>query len=134
MSSVVILGVFVADTTYRAARQPRMGETILGSNFALGPGGKGSNQAVAAGKGESKGITPYGIDYSPIDGMIWYSKLNGNRIGGDGDGTLPGPVTLKLMRAFIDLAGMDFVAQALEMLSANEAADSLAEWRVRLAD
>jgi hypothetical protein len=22
-----------------------------------------------------------GVDYSPIDGMIWYSKLNGNRIG-----------------------------------------------------
>ncbi len=45
---IVILGVFVADTTYRAARQPRMGETILGDGFALGPGGKGSNQAVAA--------------------------------------------------------------------------------------
>lgn len=45
---VVVLGVFVADTAYRAARQPRMGETILGSGFALGPGGKGSNQAVAA--------------------------------------------------------------------------------------
>ncbi|MEE8172744.1 MAG: ribokinase [Alphaproteobacteria bacterium] len=48
MSAVVILGVFVADTTYRAQRQPRMGETILGTGFALGPGGKGSNQAVAA--------------------------------------------------------------------------------------
>ncbi|MCT9000200.1 ribokinase [Chelativorans intermedius] len=45
---VVILGVFVADTAYRAARQPRMGETLLGSAFKLGPGGKGSNQAVAA--------------------------------------------------------------------------------------
>jgi ribokinase len=44
---VVILGVFVADTAYRAARMPRMGETILGQSFALGPGGKGSNQAVA---------------------------------------------------------------------------------------
>ena len=40
-----------------------------------------ANQAVAAGKGESRGITPYGIDYSPVDGMIWFSKLNGNRIG-----------------------------------------------------
>lgn len=40
-----------------------------------------SDQAVAAGKGESRGITPYGLDYSPVDGMIWYSKLNGNRIG-----------------------------------------------------
>ena len=46
--SVAILGVFVADAAYRAKRQPNMGETILGSSFALGPGGKGSNQAVAA--------------------------------------------------------------------------------------
>jgi len=46
--NIVILGVFVADTTYRADRAPRMGETILGNSFALGPGGKGSNQAVAA--------------------------------------------------------------------------------------
>lgn len=47
MGRVVILGVFVADTAYRAARQPRMGETLMGTSFALGPGGKGSNQAVA---------------------------------------------------------------------------------------
>jgi ribokinase len=47
---VTILGVFVADTAYRAERQPRMGETILGNSFVLGPGGKGSNQAVAAAK------------------------------------------------------------------------------------
>ena len=46
--SVAILGVFVADAAYRATRQPNMGETILGESFALGPGGKGSNQAVAA--------------------------------------------------------------------------------------
>ncbi len=39
------------------------------------------SQAVGAGKGESRGITPYGIDFSPVDGTIWYSKLNGNRIG-----------------------------------------------------
>jgi ribokinase len=47
---VVILGVFVADTAYRAARPLRIGETILGSGFKLGPGGKGSNQSVAAAK------------------------------------------------------------------------------------
>jgi ribokinase len=47
---IVILGVFVADTAYHAKRQPRMGETLLGSRFTLGPGGKGSNQAVACGK------------------------------------------------------------------------------------
>ncbi|MEM9197259.1 MAG: ribokinase [Pseudomonadota bacterium] len=50
MGGIVILGVFVADTAYRATRQPVMGETILGESFALGPGGKGSNQAVACGR------------------------------------------------------------------------------------
>lgn len=48
MGQVVVLGVFVADTAYRADRMPRMGETVMGHSFALGPGGKGSNQAVAA--------------------------------------------------------------------------------------
>jgi len=46
--AIVILGIFVADLAFRAARLPVMGETILSSGFVLGPGGKGSNQAVAA--------------------------------------------------------------------------------------
>lgn len=61
---IVILGVFVADTTYRADRAPRMGETIMGNSFALGPGGKGSNQAVAAAKagGEVHFVSKLGRD------------------------------------------------------------------------
>jgi len=39
-----------------------------------------ADQAVGGGRGESSGRTPYGIDIAP-DGMIWYAKLNGNRIG-----------------------------------------------------
>jgi ribokinase len=46
--SVVILGIYVTDLTFRAARMPLLGETIAGTAFAMGPGGKGSNQAVAA--------------------------------------------------------------------------------------
>jgi len=45
---VAILGIFVADLAFRAARLPAIGETIAGSGFKVGPGGKGSNQAVAA--------------------------------------------------------------------------------------
>lgn len=61
---IVILGVFVADTAYRADRAPKMGETILGNSFKLGPGGKGSNQSVAAAKagGEVHFITRLGRD------------------------------------------------------------------------
>jgi len=47
-NGVAILGIFAADLTFRASRMPGIGETIAGSGFKLGPGGKGSNQAVAA--------------------------------------------------------------------------------------
>jgi ribokinase len=61
---IVILGVFVADASFRADRPPRMGETLLGREFRLGPGGKGSNQAVAAARagGEVHFITRLGCD------------------------------------------------------------------------
>jgi ribokinase len=45
---VAILGIFVADLAFRAGRLPGIGETIAGSGFKVGPGGKGANQAVAA--------------------------------------------------------------------------------------
>ena len=45
---VAILGIFVADLAFRAGRMPAIGETIVGSGFKMGPGGKGSNQSVAA--------------------------------------------------------------------------------------
>jgi ribokinase len=45
---VCVLGAFVADLTCRTERMPKWGETILGEAFKMGPGGKGSNQAVAA--------------------------------------------------------------------------------------
>jgi len=47
---VFILGSFVADVAFRMSRLPAWGETLMGDTFVLGPGGKGSNQAVAAAK------------------------------------------------------------------------------------
>lgn len=47
-TGIIILGIFVADLAFRAARLPRMGETLASRRFAIGAGGKGSNQAVAA--------------------------------------------------------------------------------------
>lgn len=74
MKPVVILGIFVADTAYRAERQPKIGETILGNSFALGPGGKGSNQAVAAAMagGKVHFITRLGRDdFAQIAQATW---------------------------------------------------------------
>jgi ribokinase len=75
---IVILGIFVADTAYRAERMPKMGETILGRTFALGPGGKGSNQSVAAAMarsasgGQTHFITRLGKDdFAAIARSTW---------------------------------------------------------------
>jgi ribokinase len=64
LASVVILGIFVADTAYLAPRLPVMGETILGEDFRIGPGGKGSNQSIAAARagGDVALITRVGRD------------------------------------------------------------------------
>ncbi|MSU22633.1 MAG: ribokinase [Opitutus sp.] len=45
--AVVVVGSFVQDLTWRCAEFPATGETVVGT-FVTGPGGKGSNQAVAA--------------------------------------------------------------------------------------
>lgn len=73
-NDVVILGIFVADLAFYAARMPVIGETIAGSDFIAGPGGKGSNQAVAAARaGASAGfITRLGDDdFAAMGRKIW---------------------------------------------------------------
>lgn len=39
-----------------------------------------ADQVQGGGRGESRGVTPYGIDIAP-DGKVWYTKLNGQRVG-----------------------------------------------------
>jgi ribokinase len=47
-AKIVIVGSFNMDLTAYAERMPKPGETLPGRKFVTGPGGKGSNQAVAA--------------------------------------------------------------------------------------
>jgi ribokinase len=46
-ANITVVGSFAVGMTLRTERMPHFGETLLGSDFDLGPGGKGSNQAVA---------------------------------------------------------------------------------------
>jgi ribokinase len=48
MVNIVVVGSFNMDLVVRMPAIPRPGETLLGGVFATYPGGKGSNQAVAA--------------------------------------------------------------------------------------
>lgn len=58
------MGIFAMDLAFPVTRLPTWGETVPGSGFVLGPGGKGSNQAVAAARlgGEVQFLTKVGAD------------------------------------------------------------------------
>jgi ribokinase len=75
-SGVCILGIYVSDMAFTAARQPIMGETLIGSRFALGPGGKGSNQTIAAARagGKVTFITNLGQDLFGDTAMAMYAR------------------------------------------------------------
>ena len=62
--SICVLGIFVADLCFFADNIPTKGQTILGNKHIIGPGGKGSNQAIAAARigGEVSFISKVGKD------------------------------------------------------------------------
>ena len=62
--SICVFGIFVADICFFADSIPVAGQTILGDKYLIGPGGKGSNQAIAAARagGEVSFISKVGKD------------------------------------------------------------------------
>ncbi len=67
--SICVLGIFVADLCFFSDSIPIKGQTILGKKHIIGPGGKGSNQAIAAARsgGNVSFITKLGKDnYSDL--------------------------------------------------------------------
>lgn len=80
-------------------------------------------------------FTPYDLytaDEAFISGtsgsIVPVGRFNGARLGNG----IPGPMTLRLMQGWIDMVGVDFVAQAIRHLGDNEAKDLLAAWQARL--
>ena len=80
MKTISVLGVFVADLCFIANAIPEKGQTILGSQHIVGPGGKGSNQAIAAAKlnGEVNFITKIGKDKNGEMALTIYNELGMN--------------------------------------------------------
>jgi ribokinase len=74
---IVIVGSYNTSETIRVSRLPRPGETIMGSGYSKGPGGKGSNQAVAARRldGEARFIGCVGKDKNGDEAFsLWESE------------------------------------------------------------
>ena len=87
---VTVFGSFVVDLMGRTPHLPAAGETVKGTVFKMGPGGKGFNQGVAAHKAgadvtmvtklgrdavehagiQLSGIQPYGIRLFRVVGGI----------------------------------------------------------------
>ena len=84
MDAICVFGVFVADLCFFAEKIPVKGQTVLGKNHIVGPGGKGSNQAIAAArlKGDVHFITKIGQDTHANMALKLYkeAQLNINSI------------------------------------------------------
>ena len=77
---ICILGIFVADLAFFAEKIPAEGETVIGNKYVIGPGGKGSNQAVAAAKA---GVKTYFISKIGDDQFGAMAKTIYNQSGVD---------------------------------------------------
>ena len=80
MNSICVFGVFVADLCFFADKIPIKGETVLGKNHIVGPGGKGSNQAIAAARlgGNVNFITKIGDDQNAKMALKLYKEAGIN--------------------------------------------------------
>jgi ribokinase len=105
-SSIVVIGNANIDLTTYVPRAPEAGETVLGTHFSTGMGGKGANQAVAAARAGSdvaliarvgqdsfgemmtRALTAEGLDLTQLTEVegpsgvatIWVDSLGENRI------------------------------------------------------
>ena len=80
MKAISVFGVFVADLCFISNTIPEKGQTVLGSQHIIGPGGKGSNQAIAAAKldGSVHFITKIGKDKNGEMALTIYNELGMN--------------------------------------------------------
>ena len=77
---VTVVGSYVTDLMSRTPHMPRVGETVLGGPFKMGPGGKGGNQAVAAAR---QGSTVYMVTKVGDDEFGAYARASFEKDGID---------------------------------------------------
>ncbi len=84
-------------------------------------------------EGDFTAYDVYNADEAFVSGtspsIVPVCRLNGAAIGDSGN--LPGPDTLRLMQAFSEAAGVDYVAQAMASLGGNRSRDLAERWDQR---
>lgn len=71
---ITVVGSLNLDYVTRVERHPKVGETVLGSDLELHPGGKGANQAVAAARAGAK-VRMIGCIGQDMAGNLLYGNL-----------------------------------------------------------
>lgn len=91
MSKIVIVGSISMDLVMKTNRIAQEGETVFGDSFAMVPGGKGANQAVAVGRlASSKDqINMLGAVGEDSFGPLLLQNLADNGLNVDFVGTVP---------------------------------------------
>ncbi|MEV5648531.1 ribokinase [Nocardia sp. NPDC052254] len=89
MARIAVVGSINMDLVTRTPRRPRPGETILGTSFESVPGGKGANQAIAAGRAGAR-VDFIGAIGTDVFGTALRNVLADNEIGAEGLRTIEG--------------------------------------------
>lgn len=92
MKNILVIGSLNLDTVIEAPKMPKAGETISGTGVSQVPGGKGANQAYAAGKllGTVKMIGAVGDD---TPGQILVKNLESVGVDTSSISVIPGGTT-----------------------------------------
>lgn len=106
---VLVVGSANADLVVGVERRPGAGETVLGSDLAVHPGGKGANQAVAAARlgAVTALLARVGDD---AHGALLKESLR--EAGADTDGVLGGPTPTGVALITVDPSGDNSIVVA----------------------
>ncbi|OUW57458.1 MAG: hypothetical protein CBD57_04845 [Candidatus Pelagibacter sp. TMED197] len=77
-NKIIVVGIFVIDLSFKSTKLPKLGETVIGGSYNIGPGGKGSNQCVAIARagGDVSLIARIGDDQFGKMGLNLYESEN----------------------------------------------------------
>lgn len=151
--AVLVVGSITADLTTFSQRLPTPGETLLGDSFTLVLGGKGANQALAAGKSGtstymagcigtdlfsdlvSSGLKDGGVDVSNIRSVPGPTGIAHIRVDGKGENDI---VMVPLANSFlseeqIDAAFDSLAGEVSVLLTQLEIPWTLTQYAVRRA-
>jgi len=150
-SSIVVVGSLNMDLVMRMARAPIGGETVPGLDFAMLPGGKGANQAVACARMGANvimvgrvgidpngdvlkaGLAADGVDAREVRGLasthtgvasIWVEDDGQNRIVlSPGANGLLDPASVARAHTMIDMASMVLLQLEVPMAAVQAAVE-----------